>query len=71
MQRHRAVARCRVSDNLVSAQVERALRLNLIPTQLAAYNDPALVNNSVLQGFIAQQRVATARLWLQRRSRNV
>jgi arabinogalactan oligomer/maltooligosaccharide transport system substrate-binding protein len=53
-----AVIRC---FNKVENQVKLATELNLVPTLLAAYEDPALAENAILQGFLAQMKVATNR----------
>jgi arabinogalactan oligomer/maltooligosaccharide transport system substrate-binding protein len=42
-------------------QATLAKELNLIPTVIAAYEDPELAENDILQGFLAQMEVATAR----------
>jgi arabinogalactan oligomer/maltooligosaccharide transport system substrate-binding protein len=42
-------------------QVTLATELNLVPTVIAAYEDPALQENAILQGFLAQMEVATNR----------
>jgi len=47
--------------NSVDHQVRLATDLNLVPTLLAAYEDPALEENDILQGFLAQMQVATNR----------
>lgn len=53
-----AVIRClNSSEN----QVRLATELNLVPTLRAAYEDPALAENEILQGFLAQMEVARNR----------
>jgi arabinogalactan oligomer / maltooligosaccharide transport system substrate-binding protein len=47
--------------NSTEHQVRLATDLNLVPTLLAAYEDPALTENTVLQGFLSQMQVATNR----------
>jgi len=47
--------------NSVENQVRLASELNLVPTLLAAYEDPTLAENAILQGFLAQMNVATNR----------
>lgn len=47
--------------NKVENQVRLATELNLVPTLKAAYEDPALAENRILQGFLAQMEVATNR----------
>jgi len=47
--------------NRTENQVRLATELNLVPTLLAAYEDPALAENDILQGFLAQMEVATNR----------
>lgn len=47
--------------NSVENQARLATELNLVPTVLAAYDDPALAENEILQGFLAQMQVATNR----------
>ncbi len=47
--------------NSVEHQVRLAAELNLVPTLLEAYEDEALQENAILQGFLAQMQVATNR----------
>ncbi len=47
--------------NSVENQVRLASELNLVPTVRAAYEDPALAENAILQGFLAQMEVARNR----------
>jgi arabinogalactan oligomer/maltooligosaccharide transport system substrate-binding protein len=47
--------------NSVENQVRLATELNLVPTLRAAYDDPALAENDILQGFLAQMNVARNR----------
>jgi arabinogalactan oligomer/maltooligosaccharide transport system substrate-binding protein len=47
--------------NRTENQVRLATDLNLVPTVAAAYEDPALGENEILQGFLAQMEVATNR----------
>jgi arabinogalactan oligomer / maltooligosaccharide transport system substrate-binding protein len=47
--------------NSVENQVRFATELNLVPTVAAAYDDPALADNVILQGFLAQMQVARNR----------
>jgi arabinogalactan oligomer/maltooligosaccharide transport system substrate-binding protein len=47
--------------NSVENQVRLATDLNLVPTLAAAYEDPALAENEILQGFLAQMQVARNR----------
>lgn len=47
--------------NSVENQVRLASELNLVPTLRAAYEDPSLAENAILQGFLAQMNVATNR----------
>lgn len=53
-----ALVRCL---NGVENQVRLATELNLVPTLRAAYEDPALAENEILQGFLAQMEVARNR----------
>jgi len=53
-----ALVRC---FNNVENQVRLAKELNLVPTLLAAYDDPELAANKILQGFLEQMKVATNR----------
>lgn len=53
-----ALVRCL---NSVENQVRLAAELNLVPTLRAAYEDPALAENAILQGFLAQMNVARNR----------
>jgi len=45
----------------VENQVLLATDLNLVPTLAAAYDDPSLAENAILQGFLAQMNVARNR----------
>ncbi len=47
--------------NSVENQVLLATDLNLVPTLAAAYDDPSLAENAILQGFLAQMNVARNR----------
>jgi arabinogalactan oligomer/maltooligosaccharide transport system substrate-binding protein len=47
--------------NGVENQVRLATDLNLVPTLRAAYEDPVLAENAILQGFLAQMEVARNR----------
>jgi arabinogalactan oligomer/maltooligosaccharide transport system substrate-binding protein len=47
--------------NSVENQVRLATDLNLVPTLAAAYEDPVLAENDILQGFLAQMQVARNR----------
>lgn len=47
--------------NSVENQVRLASELNLVPTLRAAYEDPSLADNAILQGFLAQMNVARNR----------
>lgn len=47
--------------NSVENQVRLASELNLVPTLRAAYEDPTLAENAILQGFLAQMNVARNR----------
>ncbi len=53
-----ALVRCL---NSVENQVRLASELNLVPTVAAAYEDEALAENAILQGFLAQMNVARNR----------
>ncbi len=53
-----ALVRCL---NTPERQARLATDLNLVPTVIAAYDDPALAENEILQGFLAQMEVATNR----------
>jgi arabinogalactan oligomer / maltooligosaccharide transport system substrate-binding protein len=53
-----ALVRCL---NSVENQVTLATELNLVPTVAAAYEDEALAENDILQGFLAQMNVARNR----------